>query len=369
VSASSLTARSEVAPDKIEAALAARWRCIAEEAHQNKSPPVTRAFLWNLVMSGPADQTPALVDQLAKELPARAIVVSRVPAGDGKLRTYVETNFSGHGAQTVGSDEITIEIGGTDAVAKPAMELVESIVRSALVPDALTALVWVDTPPPPGHPTRALLSDIDRLILDTRYLPSGPEGEQALGGILAIGNSHPQLELVDLAWLGISPLRGLTASMFDPPRDPSPLWKLDEVTVISGVDTVQVRGLLMLGWLGARLGWREPSQERGKKPGQRLFRATRADGGEVRLCIETVLDGARHGVRELDLVAGDQRWSLRRDNTKIDVAGPDLPPRQQPARSHSVGERLAEALGNKGRDANYRPALAFAAALAGAVSE
>jgi hypothetical protein len=218
VSASPLTARSEVAPDKIEAALSARWRHIAEEAVERKSPPVTRAFLWNLVMSGPSDQTPALVDQLAKELPARAIVLSRVPAGDGKLRTYVETNFSGHGAQTVGSDEVTIEIGGPDEVAKPAMDLVESIIRSALVPDALTALVWVDAPPPLGHPTRALLSDIDRLILDTRRLPSGPDGEQALGGILAVSDAHPQLELVDFAWLGISPLRGLAIRRAIPRR-------------------------------------------------------------------------------------------------------------------------------------------------------
>ncbi len=367
MSGADFSARSEVEPHRIEAALALRWRQIAEEAQARHAPPVTRAFLWNLIVSGPAEQLPRLVDQLAAELPARAIVVSRPAAGDGDLRAYVETNLQRSGPHAVGSDEVTIEIGGTDEVARAAVARLPSIVRSALVPDALTALVWIDAPPPRDHVTRQFVDEVDRLILDTRRLPVEPDGERGLGGILALGERHPSLELVDLAWLGISPLRGQCAALFD--ADPSPLAALDEVLVVSGVDGVQVRGLLMLGWLGARLDWREPSQERATRPGQRLFRATRPDGGVVRLRIETDLSGARHGVRRLELTAGERRWALERDNEKIAAMAPGLPPRYQPARSHTVGERLAQALGARGRDANYRPALAFAAALAGAVSE
>jgi hypothetical protein len=52
----------------------------------------------------------------------------------------------------------------------------------------------------------------------------------------------------------------------------------------------------------------------------------------------------------------------------INVRGPDLPPRSQPARSHSDAELLATALGAKGRDRVYKEALAQAAALVEAKS-
>jgi len=368
-----LEARTEVAPDRIEAALAQRWRQLAEAAVSDRQgPPITRAFLWNLIVSGQAEVTRPLVDELANELPSRAIVFARPEEGDGKLRAYVETNVSGSGVHTVGSDEVTVEVGGPDAQAQAAILRVPSVIRSLLVPDALTALVWVGPPAPRDHVTRVFLRDVDRLILDSRRLPavhsSGGDGELGLQEMLAIAERHPRLELADLAWLGISPLRGLLATLFDPPCDASPLYALDEVSVLSGVAGVQVRALLMLGWLGVRLGWSAPRQVRAERAGERCFLATRADGGEVRLVLSTDLSGVRHGVRRLELCAGGRRWSLDRDNEKIEVRSPNRPPHAHPVRSHTVAERLAEALGRKGRDEHYRPALGFAALLAGAVS-
>jgi glucose-6-phosphate dehydrogenase assembly protein OpcA len=359
--------RTEVAPDKIESALSARWRLIAADAKERDAPPLTRAFLWNLIVSGPADQTPKLVDDVAAELPVRAIVLRHLPHGEG-LRVFVETNLARQGPHRVGSDEIIIEVAGSGDAALANLARMPSIVRSVLVPDAMTALVWIDAPPDETHVACAFLDKVDRLILDSRRLPTGPDGERGLGRVLTIAEHYPQLEICDLSWLGISPLRGLLAAMFDPPRDPAPLHALDEVVVVSGVDSVQVRGLLMLGWLGTRLGWREPAQLRAEHPGQRRFCVTRPDGGKVNLRIETELGGPQHGVRRLDLIAGGKRWSLSRDNQKIDSIGPDIPLAQHPARSHGLGEKLAQALGGRGRDANYRPALVFACALAGAIA-
>jgi glucose-6-phosphate dehydrogenase assembly protein OpcA len=358
--------RVEVAPDKIEAAIAQRWRRIAEATKDRQGPPVTRAFLWNLIVSGPFATTGKIVDDIAAELPTRAIVLQRPEDGDGTLHTFLETNLSS-GRHAVGSDEIIIQIGGPDERASDALRRVPSLVRSVLVPDALTALVWIDAPPPRDHVTRTFLGEVDRLILDSRRIPPRPDGELGLGAILTLQQRYPKLEIADLAWLGISPLRGLLAALFDPPHDAGPLAALDEVSVVSGVEGVQVRALLMLGWLGARLGWTEARQEAATRSGERLFWATRPDGMPVRLRLTTEPGGARHGVRALELRAGERRWSLVRDDEKIEVRAPDLPPRLQPARSHSVGERLAAALGQKGRDPNYRDALGFGAELAGAV--
>ncbi len=370
VDASAISEREEVAPDKIEAALGKRWRQQAEIAKGSGGRPITRAFLWNLIVSGPVETTRALVDELAAELPARAIVLARPIEGDGSLKTFVETNIAGSGAHAVGSDEITIEIGGSEAQAKAALARVPSLVRSVLVPDALTALMWIDAPAPESHVTRQFIGEIDRLILDSRRLAPSADGdghgaELGLKQIVALAEEYPRLELADLSWLGISPLRGLAAALFDAPADPSPLQQLDQVVITSGVAGVQVRALLMFGWLGIRLGWQAPRQARSQNRGERRFVVNRLDGGEVLLRLTTDLTGVKHGVRRLELVAGERRWSLDRDEEKIEVRAPGVAPRMQPARSHGVAARLAEALGRKGRDPSYRDALGFAALLAG----
>jgi len=354
--------RTEVEPNKIESALSARWRKIAEAEQRAHGKPTTRAVLWNVIFSGDAAVTRTLVDELVSESPARAIVLSQPKEGDGKLHTYVEQNFTRHGASSVGADEVTIEVGGDSDEARRSLERVPSIVRSVLVPDALTSLAWIGTPPPAEHVTRQLVGEVDRVILDSRRLPDDLQGgERALESVLAMYHRHPHLELADLAWLGISPLRGLTAALFDPPFDPRPILELDEVVVTSGVQGAQARGLLMLGWLGSRLGWTEPRPD--GDPAARAWVAERPDGGEVRMRVEVGEAGAKHGVRKLELSSGDQRWVLERDADKIEVRAPGLPVRQQPARSHSLAERIGEALGRKGRDKNYLDALKFAVEL------
>jgi hypothetical protein len=241
------------------------------------------------------------------------------------------------------------------------LERVPSLVRSVLVPDAMTALAWIGPPPSGDHVTRQLVGEVDRLIFDTRRLPDVDGGERALEAILVLSHKYANLELADIAWLGISPLRGLAASLFDPPCDPTPVTQLDEVIVTSGVPGVQARALLMLGWLGSKLGWKDARPD--GDPAARAWVVERPDGGQTRMRIDIKEDGAKHGVRKLELVAGNQRWSLDRDEERIDVQAPNLPLRRQPARSHTLAERISEALGRKGRDRNYLDALRVAVEL------
>src|SRR5947209_2935657 len=74
-----------------------------------------------------------------------------------------------------------------------------------------------------------------------------------------------------------------------------------------------------------------------------------------------------HGVAALELSAGHDTWSLERTDI-ICVRGPDVPPRAQPARSHTDAELLASALGGRGRDPVFREALGAAVSLVGATS-
>ena len=350
----------EVPVARIEAELAALWRRAAEARPGQIPRAVTRACLWNLIVHvhGEAQFTHAKrnIDELAQRLPARTLVVRAEPDGpDEEVRAWVEANWRRRegGGEASGSDEVTLWARGR------AVERLPSLVRALLLSDAPTAIFWSAGLPPP-HPTvRELIHQADRLIVDTRKLSD----EHGLVELCKLGHSDPDLELADLSWLGISPLRGMCAALFDPPRDASVLSRLDRVRVVSNIQGTQARGLLALGWMMSRLGWSEP-QRRDESQGARRWQAVRRDGRPVTLELVTRA-GGDHGVAGLELHAGDDVWQLERDSA-IHVRGPELPSRSQPARSHSDAELLTSALGQRGRDVIFRDALARAGALVSA---
>ncbi len=346
----------EVPVERIEAELAVLWRRAAESRPGQIPNAVTRACLWNLVVHvrGEAHFTTAkrVIDDLSQRIPARTIVVRVEPDAPDALRAWVEANWRRRegGGPASGSDEVTLWASGK------AIERVPSLVRALLFSDAPTAMFWTSSLPSKGPVVRELLHQADRLIVDTRRLTD----ERDLGELCALGRSESELQLTDLSWLGISPLRGMCAAVFDPPRDPAVLYRLDRVRVVSNIHGTQARGLLLLGWLMARLGW-SAAQRLGDDKATRRWQAKRKDGQTVTLELATE-PGGDHGVAALELHAGKDVWSLARD-TSIRVSGPDMPPRSQPARSHSDAELLASALGSRGRDSMFREALARAAEL------
>ena len=353
----------EVPVGRIEAELAQLWRRAAESRPGQIPNAVTRACLWNLVVRVQGDaqfeKTKRLIDDLSQRIPARVLVMRVEPTAPDSLRAWVEANWRRRegGGPASGSDEVTLWAQGH------AVEQLPSLVRALLFTDAPTAAFYPSALPASTAVMRELLHQADRLIVDTRKL----DDEAGLRELCAIGREDPNLELADLSWIGISPLRGMCAALFDPPRDPSVLARLDRVRVVSGVQGTQARGLLALGWLMSRLAWTEPHRV-AADDGVRRWEARRRDGQRVQLELATAA-GGRHGVQAMELSiekrGGDDVWSLERDEC-IHVRGPDLPPRSQPARSHSDAELLASALGQRGRDNVYKEALAQAAALVGA---
>jgi glucose-6-phosphate dehydrogenase assembly protein OpcA len=346
----------EVPVGRIEAELAGLWRRAAEARPGQIPSPVTRACLWNLVVRVRGDaeflHAKRVIDDLAQRIPARTIVMRVEPEGPDSLRAWVEANWRRRegGAPASGSDEVTLWASGNAA------ERVPSLVRALLYSDAPTAMFWAGALPGEGPVVRDLVHQSDRLIVDTRKVPD----ERGLADLCALGTREPKVQLADLSWIGISPLRGMCAALFDPPRDPSTLMRLDHVRVVSNIAGTQARGLLALGWLMSRLGWRD-TKKVADAGGTRRWLAKRQDGKSVELELATETGKSNHGVAALELTVGNDTWSLTRD-TCIHVRGPDLPPRTQPARSHSDAELLATALG-RGRDPGFRDALACAVEL------
>ena len=159
---------------------------------------------------------------------------------------------------------------------------------------------------------------------------------------------------------GISPLRGMCAALFDPPRDPRALERLDRVRVVSNIHGTQARGLLALGWLASRLGWSDVARvadERRRAP----LAGDAAQGRQpVTLELATEPGGATTAWPRSSCTPAATSGRSRATRS-IDVRGPDLPPRSQPARSHSdaellgVGARLARARRRLPRRARRAP--------------
>ena len=156
----------------------------------------------------------------------------------------------------------------------------------------------------------------------------------------------------------------ILASLFDPPRDPTQLQRIDRARVTSNIQGTQARGLLALGWLMSRLGWHNARRLPDGKS-LRSWQLERGDGKAVRLELATATGSGTHGVAGLELFAGpgnDERWAF--DPRRLHPH-----PLPRPAAAHAAGAQprrrraLASALGARGRDPMYKQALASAAAL------
>jgi glucose-6-phosphate dehydrogenase assembly protein OpcA len=158
----------------------------------------------------------------------------------------------------------------------------DTIVDPLVVTDLRTA-VWS----PHGHPEavdalttgRAGGAPIAQVVLCDAV--DEPDPQAALRRVCELAE---HTEIVDLAWLRCTPWRERLASAYDPlPRRPE-LHTLSKISVRHRADST-VSGLLLVGWLCARLGWRPEALT---LHGDLLRGRARARRGEVELRLEPV---------------------------------------------------------------------------------
>ncbi|HEY7951401.1 MAG TPA: glucose-6-phosphate dehydrogenase assembly protein OpcA [Solirubrobacteraceae bacterium] len=128
-------------------------------------------------------------------------------------------------------------------------------IADPLVVSDMPTLLWS----PHGHAEAVdeLLGLAQTVLLDSI---DEPECRAALQRAEALTQ---RAYVVDLAWLRSMPWRERIAGTFDPPQMRAELQKLATLTVRHHPESM-VAGMLLVGWLASRLGWR-PSQliERG----------------------------------------------------------------------------------------------------------
>ena len=158
----------------------------------------------------------------------------------------------------------------------------DTIVDPLVVTDLRTA-VWS----PHGH-----AQAVDALT--TGKLSGSPIAQVVLMDAVDETDAHVALdrecelagrtEVVDLAWLRCTPWRERLAAAYDPPLRRPELGTLSKVSVRYRHDSM-VSGLMLIGWLCSRLGWRPEALTR---HGDLLRGRARARRGEVELRLEPV---------------------------------------------------------------------------------
>jgi glucose-6-phosphate dehydrogenase assembly protein OpcA len=129
------------------------------------------------------------------------------------------------------------------------VDKLQSIVDPLVVTDIAT-VIWS----PHGHPEAvdALQSLAQTVLFDS---VSEPDEDEALARASEMAE---RTYVVDLAWLRTTPWRERIAAYFDPPQTRPLLGSISEVTVRHGPGS-DVAGMLLLGWLASRLGWKASS--------------------------------------------------------------------------------------------------------------
>jgi glucose-6-phosphate dehydrogenase assembly protein OpcA len=231
----------------------------------------------------------------------------------------------------------------------------DSIVDPLVVTD-LATVVWS----PHGHPEAvdALLGLAQVVLLDS---VDEPETDEALARAHQLAE---RVYVVDLAWLRSTPWRERIAGTFDPPAQRAELRHISSVSVLHHPDSAAA-GLMFLGWLCSRLGWKPARmmshgrELQGKVSGRRqevdlrLAPTDMAVRGLAGVTIETT-DGLRielgRGSGGLRAVRRDA-WGNERSWTILGASRGE---------SGILGEGIRQALL---RDPTYAPALAAATGL------
>ncbi|MGC2374385.1 MAG: glucose-6-phosphate dehydrogenase assembly protein OpcA, partial [Solirubrobacteraceae bacterium] len=223
-------------------------------------------------------------------LDARAVVSSDGDPAEGELGLLHET--------------VTVEIGERH------LDDLVTIVDPLVVTD-LTTLLWS----PHGHPEAvdALLELAQAVLVDSLDDPSWRE---AIGRACEL---RSRAYVVDLAWLRSTPWRERVAAAFDSPAMRAELEQVETVAVRHHPDST-VAAMLLVGWLGSRLGWDvSPLKSNGGVlTGTASVRGTEANstgagGQRIAIRLEQAPEQEVRGLESVAIAtAGGRRLGLRR---------------------------------------------------------
>jgi glucose-6-phosphate dehydrogenase assembly protein OpcA len=358
----------------VEQHLAELWRHLPVGAGNASA---VRTHMFNLIVYAEnAAQLSriARLTQLSERHPSRAIVLypdrSHVdPSVDAHLSLICKTDSSG--AATYCHEQIVLTVHGRAA------DHLASVVVPLLMPELPTYLWWPGQPPFGYRVFQRLLSTADQLFIDSAGFDSPGDGMAELARLC-----EDRYGVNDFHWARLTPWREMIAQFFDGSVLLPYLSGIRSVTVEFGAgggpSTAVASGLLLvIGWLGGRLGWQpettldEPVDEDTSisvLQGERLifielrFRDYGPQAAQRLMALEIVSQPA-------DRPPG--RFGIRRDgglyhvSVSMQIHGEPEIKRVIPLGIKSDDELLDEELELAGQDRLYKEVISVASRLAG----
>jgi len=301
-----------------------------------------RATTLNLVAVAPSEKDAGLiagsVGHLKDFLPSRTVILILRAPEDGAEETIpysVRVELRDQRPEDADNKEAVLKYE-TITISADAREAgrLASVVSPLLMSELPNYLWW-----PSGDFARSplfhdLLQIVDRLIVDSAQLGRDVRGVAALRDLVDADFHHAVIG--DFTWLRLGTWRQLIAQFFDGDDSQASLQTIDSVTV-AYADTREdgssglASALLMVGWLGSRLGWEaiDPLDQRTGASWVPLLarNGDRQRSVQVRL-IPDKSAMAKFSLRSVELVAsGDHpgRFKVERTDEDDMITSSELP--------------------------------------------
>jgi glucose-6-phosphate dehydrogenase assembly protein OpcA len=231
---------TDTTPGEIDAAL----RRMLAEIHQ-ESDSYVPARVLNLVVIVDREYSGEIANRLSKVgryHPSRTVVCAVEPKRTtlDAVATIAAPAEPKPGEFAMTRETVLVACG------RKHLARLDTIVDPLVVTD-LTTVTWS----PHGHQEAvdSLLRLSQSVLMDS---VDEPEPTEAVSRARQLAS---RVYVVDLAWLRSTPWRERIAATFDPPQWRPDLWKIEEVSITHHPES-GIAALLLVGWLGSRLGWK-----------------------------------------------------------------------------------------------------------------
>jgi glucose-6-phosphate dehydrogenase assembly protein OpcA len=361
-----VTLQHEVDISKIERDLVELLRQ-PENLSTNGQPGMRTAVLTLVTVAsdaGTQDRIVATLAALFDHHPSRTLLIRTSPDAPRDLDAWVNVSCKALGTSGLKAcvDQIVIESNPA------ALRRVPNVVLPLLLAELPVVLWWPGEPPLREPLLFDLLEPATRFVVDTLGFV---HVERTLINLNNLRQRPTvRVDLGDLNWDRLLAWRELVAQFWDVPAWRAQLRSVDRVELDlgkpAGGRSNRAQGLLLVGWLASRLGWKPRGMERRNDGYRMVARRSRRDL-EI---IVRILPGQPSGVRALRLGVGAKKvvYAVRAEGSDgaVMTIGPEdgEPTYQRIARLETLDEPqlLAQELDTTTVDRVYEESLGAAAA-------